>query len=252
MSIKRGRDVGTYEEKVLHEIILWQKKMSRKPSITGRLTKGIQRKVNNIIPDKVHNAITSTIKNMVKAVLTGSEFISKKPIFDDKPLEEREMQVLKRASFYKKGAVASGVGTGAGGLLLGLADFPLLLTLKIKFLFDTATLYGFDVSDFRERLYILHLFELAFSSQEKRAEVYERISNWDKKTNETPSSLETFDWRSFQQEYRDYIDLAKMMQLVPGIGSVVGAVTNYRLMDKLKETAMNGYRLRLLHRGDFK
>ena len=243
--------MGTYEEKVLHEVILWQKKMSKKPSITGQLTKGMQRKVNNLIPEKVHNALTDVIKNMVKAVLTGSEFITQKPILHDISFEEREVQVLKRASFYKKGAAASGAGTGAGGILLSLADFPLLLTLKLKFLFDIASLYGFDVRDFKERLYILNLFELAFSSREKRVEVYEHVFNWDKKVGEIPLSMETFDWRSFQQEYRDYIDLAKMMQLIPGIGSVVGAVANYRLMDKLKETAMNGYRLRLLHRGDF-
>jgi len=139
----------------------------------------------------------------------------------------------------------SGAGTGAGGLLLGLADFPILLSLKIKYLFDTAVIYGFDVRDFRERLYILKLFELAFSSQQKRVEVYKYIVDWDKKIEQIPFDMESFNWRSFQQEYRDYIDLAKMMQLMPVIGAVVGAYANYQLMDKLAETAMNGYRLRL-------
>ncbi len=59
-------------------------------------------------------------------------------------------------------AAAEGAGTGAGGILLGLADFPLLLTIKIKFLFDAATLYGFDTSKQEERLFILHVFQLAF------------------------------------------------------------------------------------------
>ena len=49
-------------------------------------------------------------------------------------------------------AAAEGAGTGAGGILLGLADFPLLLGIKIKFLFDAATLYGFDTSNKEERL----------------------------------------------------------------------------------------------------
>ncbi|HEX8505766.1 MAG TPA: EcsC family protein, partial [Hymenobacter sp.] len=44
--------------------------------------------------------------------------------------------------------------------------------------------------------------------------------------------------------YRDYIDLAKMAQLVPVIGAAVGAVANYRLIEQLGETAMNCYRLR--------
>jgi hypothetical protein len=41
---------------------------------------------------------------------------------------------------------------------------------------------------------------------------------------EPPYDVDQFDWRSFQQEYRDYIDLAKMAQLIPVIGAVVGAI----------------------------
>ena len=239
----------TYEEKILLELIIWQQKMTKKPSLTNRLTKGLQKKINNVIPEKVHNVITTAIKNMVKAVLIGSEYISNQPVnYGQESLEELEKLVLEKRNFYKKAAVVSGAGTGAGGLLLGLADFPILLSLKIKFLFDVATIYGFDVREFRERLYILKLFELAFSSQQKRTEVYNYISGWDKKIEQIPSDMDTFNWRSFQQEYRDYIDLAKMMQLMPGIGAVVGAYANYQLMDKLSETAMNGYRQRLLRR----
>lgn len=235
-----------YEEKVLLELVMWQRKMIKMPSLTNRLSKGLQQKINNVIPEKIHNVITAGIKNMVKTVLIGSEYISKQSFqYRHKTLEEREKLVLEKANFYKKAAAMSGAGTGAGGLLLGLADFPILLSLKIKFLFDTAAIYGFDVREFRERLYILKLFELAFSSQQKRIEVYSYILGWDKKVEQIPSDIEKFNWRSFQQEYRDYIDLVKMMQLMPGIGAVVGAVANYRLMDKLTETAMNGYRLRL-------
>lgn len=236
----------TYEQRILNELLLWQAKMQKKPSFSGRLAKGFQRKVNNVIPEKVHEVITATIKSMVQAVLKGSEYLSAAPTPQLKSLEERERLVLEKAGFYKKAAATSGAGTGAGGLLLGLADFPLLISLKIKFLFDAASLYGFDVRDFRERLYILHLFELAFSSQQKRNSVYHKLLSWDDNISAIPLDMEKFDWRSFQQEYRDYIDLAKMMQLMPGIGAVVGAYANYQLMDKLAETAMNGYRLRLL------
>lgn len=240
--------MGTYEEKIKYELILWQRKMTKKPSLTSRMAKGVQRKLNDIIPEKVHKVITTAIKNMVQAVLKGSEYISKEPASHIKTLEEREKLIIEKAGFYKKAAATSGAGTGAGGLLLGLADFPLLLSLKMKFLFDAAGLYGYDARDFRERLYILHLFELAFSSQQRRTEVYYKILNWDEKISEIPRGMEQFDWRSFQQEYRDYIDLAKMMQLVPVIGAFVGAYANYQLMDKLAETTMNGYRLRKLDR----
>jgi hypothetical protein len=71
------------------------------------------------------------------------------------------------------------------------------------------------------------------------------MEDWDKKSNELPEDINQFDWRTFQQEYRDYIDLAKMAQLVPVIGAPVGLVVNYSLVKKLGITAMNAYRMRL-------
>lgn len=241
-----GVKVKSYEEKVAYELKVWQRKMIKKPSFTSRITKGVQTKVNNIIPDKVHEVITRAIKSMVKTVLIGSKYITKKPLAEGN-LEEREKLVGERLNFYKKTAATSGAGTGVGGFLLGLADFPVLLSLKMKFLFDTASLYGFDVKDYKERLYILNIFQLAFSSQERRAEVYQQILNWNTRIKDLPLDIDSFEWRTFQQEYRDYIDLTKMFQMVPGIGAAVGAYANYQLMDKLGETAINAYRLRLFN-----
>jgi uncharacterized protein (DUF697 family) len=64
----------------------------------------------------------------------------------------REEAVRKKINIYRKTAAVEGGITGAGGILLGLADFPILLTIKIKLLFDIAVLYGFDVNDYKERV----------------------------------------------------------------------------------------------------
>jgi len=235
--------MNLYEQKALTELKEWQRKVSQKPSIIDKMTKGIQRKTNSLIPDKVHNIMTEAIKNMSKAVLWGSGFITGTPVIKGS-LEEREKRVTEKLNFYKKTAALEGAGTGAGGFLLGLADFPLLLSIKMKFLFDIASLYGYDVRDYRERLYILYIFQLAFSSKQRQVEIYNQMLNWDNYVHSLPMDVDDFDWRTFQQEYRDYIDLSKMLQLVPGIGAVVGAYANYKLLDKLGETAVNAYRMR--------
>lgn len=238
--------MSIYDEKALIELKIWHKKMLKKPSIGSRITKKIQRKTNEFIPEKAHQIITKSIKNMVKVVLKGSQFSTKPPTLNIS-LQEREKLILEKISFYKKSAVLTGAGTGAGGLLIGLADFPILLSLKMKFLFDIASLYGFDVKDYKERIYILYVFQLAFSSEVEVFNVYKQIYNWDRNCKELPNDIEKFDWRKFQQEYRDYIDLVKMLQLVPFIGASVGAYANYKLMNKLAETAINAYRLRIFH-----
>jgi hypothetical protein len=70
--------------------------------------------------------------------------------------------------------------------------------------------------------------------------------DWDEKSKNLPADINEFDWRNFQQEYRDYIDLAKMAQLIPVIGAPVGIVVNNNLVKKLGNTAMNAYRMRLI------
>ena len=236
--------MNSYEDKALRELLMWQKKMSKKASFTSGFAKDIQKKMNSIIPEKGHAIITEAIKNMVKAVFFGYEYAAKAPLYNE-VLENRESLVRGKIEFYKKAAALSGAGTGAGGILLGLADFPILLSLKMKFLFDAASLYSFNVKNYKERLYILYIFQIAFSSQERRNEVYNIILDWDNYSKSLPINEDDFDWRTFQQEYRDYIDIAKILQLVPGIGAVVGAYANYKLMDKLGDTAMTAYRLRI-------
>lgn len=233
----------TYERRVHRELIAWQKKMLRRPSLANKLSKKIQTKINTWIPEKVHQAITVTIKQMIRGVLFGAKHTSADTLVNAS-LEVREEAVLKKISGYRKTAMVEGGITGAGGILLGLADFPLLLGIKLKLLFDIAVLYGMDVHDYRERVYLLHIFELAFSSHEHRKKIYLDMIGWEEKRKSLPKDINEFDWRTFQQEYRDYIDLAKMAQLVPVIGAPVGVLVNHRLLKKLGAAAMNAYRMR--------
>ena len=235
--------MNAYEQQAKFELEIWKKGMLKEPSFTDVLSRNIQNKINNVIPDKVHEAITYTIQKMVQAVLFGSGYTTSKPL-KDASLQYREAFAKRQIEIYKKTASAEGALTGAGGILLGLADFPLLLGIKIKLLFEIASLYGYDVKDYRERLYLLYIFQLAFSSRKRQKEVFEYLCNWNDHVQTLPAQVEEFDWRTFQQEYRDYIDLAKMAQLVPVIGAAVGAIANYKLIAKLGNTAINCYRMR--------
>jgi len=237
--------MNAYDESVSAELRAWQKKMLKRPSFFNGLSKRIQTKINSWIPEKVHNAITVSIKQMIRGVLFGAKHTSP-GVQVGVSLRDREDAVRKKIDGYRNTAAIEGGITGAGGILLGLADFPILIGIKIKMLFDIASLYGFNVYDYKERVYILHIFELAFSSDVHRKNVYLKMTDWEKKRDFLPSDINHFDWRSFQQEYRDYIDLAKMAQLIPVIGAPVGVIVNSRLIRKLGLTAMNAYRMRLI------
>lgn len=236
-----------YEQVAFSEMNTWQRKMKRKPSFINKISKRVQNRINSWIPEKVHKFITGALREMTKAMISGAGLITPDPVYNE-TLENREKKVLKQIVFYKKTAAIEGAATGAGGILLGFADFPLWLSIKMKLLLEIAALYGYDVNNSSERLFILYIFQLAFSSQENRNEVYLKIEKWSEHPDLPAPELSSFDWRKFQQEYRDYIDLAKFFQLVPGIGAVAGAYVNHRLTDHLGSTAMNAYRMRYFGR----
>ena len=239
--------MNEYQQEIFSELKAWQRQMLQKPSLFNQLSKTIQVKINSWIPEKVHRAITATIKQMIRGVLFGAHYTTAKPL-SGLTIQEQEEAARQRIKFYKNTAAVEGGITGAGGILLGFADFPILIGLKLKMLFDICSMYGFNVKDYKERVYILHIFELAFSSHVHRRKVYLKMVDWNQKSKELPDDIHQFDWRNFQQEYRDYIDLAKMAQLIPVIGAPVGFVVNSRLVNKLGKTAMNAYRMRVVEK----
>ncbi|WP_419883362.1 EcsC family protein [Peribacillus sp. B-H-3] len=234
--------MGSYENKALEEAEAWKNKIIRKSGMMSRMSKQAQIKINGFIPEKAHGAITETFKSLIEGVLKGTHYLAKnKKKEAEMAFSEREEKVKKAIQLAQKTGMLEGAGTGAGGIFFGLADFPLLLGIKMKLLFEIAALYGFNANRYEERAFILYVFQLAFSSGEVKKEMLDIILNWEEST-----PLKEPDWRVLQQEYRDYIDIIKTFQLVPGIGAAVGAYANRVLIAELGETAMNCFRLRML------
>lgn len=232
-----------YEKKIEKELNVWRKSMQEPPSLSNKATKEFQVRFNRMIPEKIHQLITKAVKGMTRAVLFGADFTTLISA-EVKAIEDIEIDIKDRINFYCSSAAAEGAVTGFGGFVSGLADFPLWMTLKMKMLFEIASYYGYNTKDLTERIFILHVFEITFSSQLNRNKVYETISNWRNEKHKIPSNIDEFDWRKFQIEYRDHLDVAKLMQLIPGFGAVVGAYVNHKYTKRLGDFAMNAYRMR--------
>ena len=232
------------EQIIKAELVLWQQEMQKNPSLANQAVKRMQVRLNNLIPEKVHRVFTKAIKEVTRAVLFSAEYTTSIN-YNIEDLPVAEAKAKERIRFYSSSASAEGAITGFGGIIWGFADFPLWLSLKMKMLFEIASFYGMDVSTLHERIYILHIFEITFSSQKNRNRVFKVMQNWDKNKH-LQTDIHQFDWRRFQLEYRDHIDLAKLLQLIPGFGAIIGAYVNLNLTKKLGKFAMNAYRMRLL------
>jgi hypothetical protein len=123
-----------YNSTAQQQLKAWQRQMLSKPSLLNSLSKRMQTKINTWIPEKIHVAITATIKQLIRGVLFGAKHTTSEPLVSAS-LQEREIAIEKKIENYKKTAAVEGGIAGAGGILLGLADFPVLIGIKLKLLF---------------------------------------------------------------------------------------------------------------------
>ena len=236
---------AAYEAWARDEVAHWRAGVLKPAGVLGRAAKRLQGRINRLIPEGVHATVTTVMEGMTRTILTGADLTTAAPL-TSASLAERDRRALAVIDGSRKTAAVEGGVTGAGGFWLSLADFPALLVLKFKLLTDLAAIYGHDTEALAERLYLLSLFQLAFSGPDHRAEILAAIEGWDARDH--PVDYAHFDWRAFQQEYRDAIDLPKLAQMIPIVGAPIGALVNWRLVQHLGETAINGYRMRWLAR----
>ncbi|MCL2015754.1 MAG: EcsC family protein [Defluviitaleaceae bacterium] len=230
-----------YYKTITKELRTWERQIIAPPSLRNRLSKGVQGKIQNLVPQKVQDLITAAIKTMIETVISGSSLLTKEKQALEPQLSESDFLVERAFAVYYKMAVAQGVGFGLGGFLVNLGDLPALMSIKVKFLFDCCKLYGFNPDEKTERLFMLHVFQLAYCGDARRLELFPIIKNWDANAQQIE-----LDWEKLQIEYRDYMDIAKLLQILPVVGAAAGGAANHSLMKKLKITAMNCYRLRIL------
>lgn len=221
----------------------WLKKRSKSANWFDKTTGKVQSFVQSKIPDAIHNAITAGMEGFTKIVLQGSGFILPK-LSEEIPFEIREKLAEEVIHKYVGMGMASGAGTSAGGIVTGLMDLPILMSLKIRMLFEIGAIFGYDLKEESERLYALMIFRTVFSSPLLREEKVQGLIAFETSKAHLEKPLDTIDWRAFQQEYRDYLDLAKLMQFIPGVGIVIGAAVNRSLLMALGDGAINAYRLR--------
>jgi len=169
---------STYYFNARKEYLSWCSEMTAAPSAITSLTRSVQKRINKAIPEGIHRAITRAVKETTQAVITGSATFTTSNT-EEQELRAVEEKVHKRIEFYANSSATEGAITGFGGFVSGLADFPLWLSLKMKMLFELASLYGFNIDDYRERLYILHIFQLTFCAPDTKKKIFSVMENWE-------------------------------------------------------------------------
>jgi len=236
--------LNIYEEEIKRELYFWKLMLLDSPNVLQRVSKRYQIKIHNLIPKRVNELITSSVKGIVQTTIFGWDLIPKEKPKTNLSLEERDKLANELLIKYKKIAAVEGAGTGFGGFILGTVDFPALIAIKMKFLFELAHIYGYNTQIKSERVFLLYIFQLAFSEKGKRKALLDIVEDWDIYS---IMSVDEIDWEKFQKDYRDSIDFRKMLQIIPVVGAAVGIWANYSLLDELGKIGINCYRMRVLN-----
>jgi uncharacterized protein (DUF697 family) len=216
--------------------------------------KNAQHKLDGLIPQKIHLSFSYALEKGIKGFLHGLHYMLKekdrlRPSSYIPSLYILAKDAEKIVQKYKRIASVEGAGTGFGGLIASAIDFPALITIKLKMLQEISLLFGYSLTDFDERLYIVKVLQLEFSSKEYKKKYWVEL----KKLAELQDGLackthswKAFNWEEFYMEYKQSIELVKLFQMIPGLGAIVGAWANYSFLEDLGETAILCYELRYL------
>ncbi|PSL45150.1 EcsC family protein [Salsuginibacillus halophilus] len=237
------------EQQAAEDIKYWARQIEKPHSVPKGWTKAVQKKWNRLLPESFHETVGTSVKMMVEQTFRTQRLLDKETVIRPASLSEADQAFQDVLEKYKRIAAAEGAGTGAGGLILGAVDFPALLSIKMRFLSQAAVCYGYQPNEMEERLFMMYIFQSVFSSKSQQQQALQYLLAWPQLKQRFPSQWTLSDalsWTAFQEEYRDAIDVVKLLQLIPGAGAVFGAWANNRLLDALGASAKQAYRLRWL------
>lgn len=238
-----------YLQSIYEEVAAWEQEQSE-DWFFNRWSRSLQKKIDSMIPEIVHEKLAKAVEATIKSIANGVSLIPQKKelLLNDLSFQEREEKAQEAIKLYKRVAMVEGAGTGAGGFVLSAIDFPALIAIKFKLLQELANVYGHDIQQFEERMFIIKIFQLAFSGDISRKKIYEELKYWGEKKQEISKTTyeDVMAWREFYAEYRESIELRKLLQFIPGLGAIVGAWANQSILDDVAHTAVQVYRMRYL------
>ncbi|RXT04892.1 EcsC family protein [Ammoniphilus sp. CFH 90114] len=238
-----------YQQFIYSQIKEWEKEQTA-TWFFDRWSRALQKKLDSLIPEVVHEKLAKAVEGMVKSIASGVSLIPQKQEYEYAHLSfvMRDKKAQEAIEIYKKVAMVEGAGTGAGGIMLSAVDFPAFIAIKFKLLQELSNIYGYNIKDFEERMFIIKVFQLAYAGDVSRAKIYQDLKEWPQRKQQISRSTyeDVMAWRTFYAEYRESIELRKMLQVIPGLGAIVGAWANRSILDDLAVTAQQVYRLRYM------
>lgn len=268
-------NITAYEKKALNEIHDWK---NPKVGWFGKALKVINEPLNTagnavLAAPYVGDALQKAVKGLIsvcndaaqwsvrpEAILEefrsdGHEHILTLDNISELKLEDVDKTVGWLGAKYKSLALAEGAGAGAAGIAGIAIDIPTLIALNLRAIGEYATYYGFDIERQEERLFAFNILALSSSPADASKNVamaqLVKISQQVAKK-QTWKQLEQHAFVKIIQQIASSLGVritkAKLAQIIPVAGAVVGGGFNAYFTSNVCDAAYYLYRERFLAR----
>ena len=123
-----AEDDRQYEARVLAEAEAWRERQLRRPGLWDMATRATQDRINRIIPERVHQIVTSGVELTTRGIMTGADWTTARPLLHGS-LRTREELIQTRVDFYRTTASVEG---GDQGKLQELKGSPANFTPQFR------------------------------------------------------------------------------------------------------------------------
>lgn len=266
--------MNEYERSVMEEIRRWKNPpKTMLNNVLGTINKPLDKAGSILLDNRVGEAVTKAIQGIISLINDGASWtVREEAIFEEfrndghssvnchQDIHKLDLlNVDKTLGFlgakYKLIAASEGAAAGAIGAPGIAADIPLIFGIVLRAIGEYATYYGFDLDNQAERVYALNILMVATSPSiaAKQAALAElsriAVAVAQKKTwNEIEKILSAGAIKKIAETLGIRLTKAKLGELVPIVGGVVGAGYNAYFAGCAGEAAFNLYRERFLAR----
>ena len=223
-------------------------------------------KIEERIPEKLRGALDTAFYTAFQVLFQQGTGLLKKTIPEKKLRGERYIReyFLKEdpsaehvRAFHKSGSRGGAAATAAAtlegcalGLLgMGLPDIPILMTLLLRAVYQTALRYGFPYDTREERYYILLLLCAALTRGAERKDYSDRADGFGRAIDhgERPPFDLDAQMRETSRALADAMLVVKFIQGTAVVG-VVGGACNFSASRRVTEGANLKYQKRFLEK----
>lgn len=265
------KELSDYERRALQQIDAFKNpERTWFGNAIEKVTKPVGSAVDAAFDNSIGNAVTKAVQGIVELLNDGASWsvrtdailkefrgdghtVDMLPDIHQLSLEDVDKTVGLLAMKYKGMAFAEGGAAGATGAIGIAVDIPLLVGMALRAVNEYATYYGFDLSIQGERAFAMSILSAASSPSQgvKQVALAEltRLSVMiaKRKTWEELQRLISVQvMKKIAQALGIRLTKGKLAQVVPVVGSLVGAGYNSWYLAQVTETAYLMYRERFL------